>query len=160
MIPAVCWPQRLLRFLVIRFSCYSSTQPFYYVLSGAIFYLKIVSLPLHPFVGLSSWILHQLGRISITYFGKTYFICIAWLCDGIFWVCLLSSISFDLFLPVVISDFSAICFGLFIPINPFMFSFFYILHLSQFFFTCSSGLISYSGFLFYLGSQRGKPILK
>ena len=95
-------PQGLLRVFVILFSYHLSIQPFCYVLSVSIFYSKIVLLPLHPVVGFYSCILHLLvGIVFYCYFGMSCFVCIIWSYLGIFWVSLLSSIPFDLFLPVV-----------------------------------------------------------
>ena len=48
----------------IFFSCCQSIQLLCYVLPALIFYYKIVFLPLHPVVSISSWILHLLvGRL-------------------------------------------------------------------------------------------------
>ena len=61
-------------------------------------------------------ILHQLvGRIFFHNFGISSFVCIALSCPVIFLVFFLLPITFDLSLPVVISDLSSVLFWLFHP---------------------------------------------
>ena len=159
MIPVVYPRQIHLWDLVIHFSCYLFNRPFYYVLSVPIFYSKIILLPLHPVVGLSSCILNLLvGRIFFSYFGISCFICIVWPCPGIFWVSLLLPISFDSSLKLNSQTCLLYCFGLFIPEYPRMFSLQSTFAFCRSFFTCSS-LISPPGFVFLFGSFGGKPIL-
>ena len=92
--------------LVILYPCYLFNQSFCYVLSVPISYSKIVLLPLHLVVGLFL----LLGRFFFNYFGISRFVCIVWPSPAIFWVFLLSLISFDLFLQVSLSDMSAVLF--------------------------------------------------
>ena len=83
-IPSVFPPQNVLRDLVVLFWCYLFIRPFCYVLSVSIFYSKIVLLPLLPVVGTFPFILHlHVGRILFRYFGRSYFVSIAWPCLGI-----------------------------------------------------------------------------
>ena len=111
--PDVYSPRELLRVLLILFH-YLSILHFYYVLFVSIFYSKISSFPLHPVVDFSLCTFHQsVSRIFFRYFGMSCFVSIDWLGPGIFWVFLLSSISFDLLLPVVLSDLSVILFRCF-----------------------------------------------
>ena len=71
----VCSPQGLLCVQVILFSSDLSIQPVCYAFSVPIFYSKIVLLPLHPIVGMSSCSLHLLfGRVFFRYFGLFYFV--------------------------------------------------------------------------------------
>ena len=63
-IPGVLWPQGLHRILVILFPRYLSIRSFCYVLFIPIFYSKIVLLPLHLIVGMSSCTLYQLVGYS------------------------------------------------------------------------------------------------
>ena len=64
-----------------------------------------------------------LSRIFFRYFLRSCFTCIASFCPEIFWVSLLSPISFGLFLPVVLSVLSAVFFfSSFIPSCPCVFS--------------------------------------
>ena len=88
------------------------------------------------------------GGIFFHYFGKSSFVCIAWPYSVTFWVSLLSPISFDLFLPAVLSDLSVIViFYLFILLDSWGFNFF-----SRFtccsFFICPSILIFLPCFVF------------
>ena len=55
------------------------------------------------------------GWIFFRYFGMPCFVCIVWPCPGTFWVSLLSAISFDVTLPVVLSDLSVVSCLFFIP---------------------------------------------
>ena len=114
------------RVLVILFLCYLSIWLFNYFLSVPIFYSKIVLLPLHPIVGMSTWILNFLvSRIFFRYFGMSNFVYIARPCHGIFQVFLLSPISFDSSFRVALSNLSAV---LFLSSYPNIFpSFFYSL---------------------------------
>ena len=92
------WAFKFLEFFFF-FSCYLSIQHFCSFCSH-------VLLLLHPFVGLSSCILHLLvGSIFFHYFGRSAFVSIAWPCPETFKVSLLLLLSFYLFLPVVLSDF-------------------------------------------------------
>ena len=76
---------RLSSSLFNSFPCYLSIQPFCYVLFITIFYSKIVLLPLHQVVCMSSCILLLVvGRILFIYFGLSCFNCITWSCLGIF----------------------------------------------------------------------------
>ena len=98
------------------FSIFLSIRPLCYVLSVSIFYSKIILLPLHPLVGLSSCILHLLvGIIFFRNFGISCFICIVWRCISIFWAFFLSPIYFDLFFLIVLSNLSAVLFWSFHP---------------------------------------------
>ena len=109
---------------------------------------------LYPIVGFSLCILHQLvGRIFFCYFQRSCFICIAWPCLGIFWVSFLSSVSFDLFLPVVCLNLSAVVFfGSFHSIVSLcIFSFFRLLTSC-----CPSSLISHLGLVFPFSFLGGK----
>ena len=83
------------------------------------------------------------------YFRRSNFVCIAWPCSGIFWVSLLLSASFDLFLPVVMS----VLFTTIFPSFPSIVSLYTFSFLSTFtcfrsFFICHSSLISHPGFVF------------
>ena len=81
------------------------------VFSISIFYSKIVLSPLHTVVGLFLYILQWfMGRILFPCFRRFYFVCIDWHYSSIFRISLLSPISFDLFLPVVLSDLTEIAF--------------------------------------------------
>ena len=96
------------------FLWYLSNRLFCYVLSGPIFYSKIVFLLLYTVVGLSSCILHQLvDRIFFRFLGISCFVCIV--CPIIFWVFLYSPISFDLSLQVHFQTCPLFYFDLFIP---------------------------------------------
>ena len=73
----------------------------------------------------------------LSLFGKSWIICIVWPYIGIFWVSLLSPISFDGILPVVLPDLSAIVYFLFlfffcrfILLCPCVFSFLSSFHIS------------------------------
>ena len=105
-----------------------SIRNFYYVISVPIFYSKIVLLPLHPVVGMSSCILLLLfGGIFFRCFGKFCFVCIGIPCLVIFYVSPLSLIFFDLSLQAVFSDLAAVLLWSFHPnISP---SFSVCLHL-------------------------------
>ena len=136
-------------FFGICFSCYLSIWPFCYVHSVPIFYSKIILFPLHPVVDLSLWILlQQLVRwIFFCYFSRSWFVCIASPCSNIFWVFLLSSISFDLCLPIVLSDLPFI--GLFPPLCHCLF--FFPKSFRLLFFICFCNLISHPGLVFLFG---------
>ena len=78
----------------------------------SIFYGQIVLFLFHPVVDLSLCNFHRLvDGIFFRYLGKSYFVCIVWPFLRIFWVSLLSPISFDLFLQVTLSYLSAIFFS-------------------------------------------------
>ena len=77
----------------------------------------------------------------------TGFVCIAWLCLGIFWVFLLSSLSIDLFLPVVLSDLPAVFFlGSFFPDR-----FLYVFTFLVFVVSCLFSFNFHAVFLFLFG---------
>ena len=89
--------------------------------SVPISYSKIVLLSLHPVVGLSKYILHQLvDRIFFWHFGISFFVCIVCPCSRIFKVFLLSLTSFYLSLQATLI-FSLFCFGLPILAYPYVF---------------------------------------
>ena len=99
------------RILGIHFSCYLLSQPFCYILSVPIFYSQIVLFPLHPVVGLSLCIFYRHAcRIFFRYFRRSCFVCITWPCLRTSQVFLLSPVSFDLFFPVILSDFPVVLF--------------------------------------------------
>ena len=96
--PCLCLPQDLFQVNAILFLYHLSILSSCFVLSVPIFYTKIVLHPLHPVADLSSCILHLLvDRIFLRYFETFCFVCIDW-------VSLLSPISFDLSLIVLLSD--------------------------------------------------------
>ena len=92
------------------------------------------------------------------------FVWIAWSCLGIFWVYLLSQISFDLSVQVVLiiqleqinQQTCLLFFGLFVPIYPCVFSSFSIFSCCCSFFSCPSCLISYPGLIFFYSDSLGK----
>ena len=152
-----CWanlswmPPDLPRILVIVLSI----RAFCYVLCISIFYFKLF---FSYVVDFSLSILHRLvDRIFFRYFRISCFVCIAWLCAGIFWVSFVSPKSFDQFLSVVLSDLSALVF--------FVFSFHYTIVYFSFlctftnvnFLICPSCLISQLGFVFLLWSEKNTP---
>ena len=144
--------QDFLRDLVIPFSCYLSLRLFYYVLYVLIFYSIIVLLLWHQVVGLSSCILHQLvSSIFFRHFGSSCFVYIARSCPCIFWFSLLSPISFDSSLSVVLSKLPAVFFWFFIQIYPRAFSFLITFACCHCFFICPFSQISYPGFVFLFG---------
>ena len=113
----VCRLRGLLHILVIYFSCYVFIQHYYLcTFSFHIFLQNCFRFWFFYFIFLSVFDLYlctlfqHFGRIFFHYFGTSRF-CIASLCPGIFCVSLLSPISFDLFIPVVLSElFAVVCF--------------------------------------------------
>ena len=79
---SVCLPQSRLQVLGIFF--FHVIYPF--GLSVLIFYCKVVWFPLHPSV--LSFSADLVAEVFFCYFGKSYFICIAWPYPSIFWVSL------------------------------------------------------------------------
>ena len=98
-------------FLAILFPCYLSIRYFGYVLSVPYVTLKLYFYPLLPVVVLFSCILHlHVGRIFFRQFWSSCFVLIFWTCLCIFWVFLLSPVSFDLSLQAWLSDLPAVLF--------------------------------------------------
>ena len=83
------------RVLVTLFPCCLSIWLFLYVLYVPIFCSKIVLLPLHPVVGIFSWILPLFAE-NFCCFEMTRLFCIVCTCLDIFFVSLLSSVPSDL----------------------------------------------------------------
>ena len=51
-----------------------------------------------------------ISRIFLHYFARSCFVCYPWPCHGIFWVSLISPVSFGIFLPVILSVVSDVVF--------------------------------------------------
>ena len=106
-------PCDLLRVFATLFPCCLSIRLFCYDLSVPIFCSKIILLPSHLVVGISSPILPLLARIIFFHrFGISCFICIVWSCLGIFLGFLLSPVSSDLSFQVVSFDLIVLLFSL------------------------------------------------
>ena len=127
----------LLQILVI-FSCY-----LFHILQSNIFLWHLV-------IDLS-FSTDFIVELSFPYSGRSCFICIAWRYPRIFWVSLLSQIPFDIAIPPLLSDLSAVV-SLYIFL-PWYFGW------CRRFFICPSSLMTHSDFVFLFGFRWGLQIL-
>ena len=139
-------PRGLLQFHLILFSYYLSIFHIIYQFSISV----MLFLP-PSFVSFSSVSWSVYAKNFFHYFGMSCFVGIVWPCRSSFPVFFLSPIYFALFLPVVLSDMSAVVFLRSLRSVPVCFIVLSCFANFHSFFICLSSLISHPGFVFSFG---------
>ena len=117
-IPSTCPSQRILWFLGILFPYYSPIKPFFYFLFVLSFDSEIILLPLYSDFHLPStvfWVEFSFVTYEIPVCLFLFF-SFTWPSSDKYWIFLHSPIWLRLFLPLLLSNLSALCFGIFILI--------------------------------------------